>query len=90
MKSVPHMGEFVSPTTRRARSSKTGEVANLGSTGSAWSFHHRAKLSRDCGNVAYKDFLEQVAVPDPDKITEIFAHTRMIAEKAGDVIEFWL
>ena len=40
--------------------------------------------------MAYKDFLEQVAVPDPDKINEIFAHTRMTAEKAGDVIEFWL
>ena len=37
-----------------------------------------------------KDFLEQVAVPDPNKLKEIFAHARMTAEKAGDVIEFWL
>eukprot|EP00435_Cladocopium_sp_Y103_P039282 s3561_g10.t1 len=48
------------------------------------------RLMRDCGNVAYKDFLEQVAVPDPNERNEIFAHTRMSAEKAGDVIEFWL
>ena len=48
------------------------------------------RVNRDCGNVAYKDFLEQVAVPDPNKLKEIFAHARMTAEKAGDVIEFWL
>eukprot|EP00435_Cladocopium_sp_Y103_P040939 s3204_g11.t1 len=48
------------------------------------------RLMRDCGNVAYKDFLEQVAVPDVNERNEIFAHTRMSAEKAGDVIEFWL
>ena len=48
------------------------------------------RVNRDCGNVAYKDFLEQVAVPDPNKLNEICAHIRMTAEKAGDVIEFWL
>ena len=48
------------------------------------------RVNRDCGNVAYKDFLEQVAVPDPNKLNEIFAHTGMTAEKARDVIEFWL
>ena len=48
------------------------------------------RVNRDCGNVAYEDFLEQVAVPDPNKLNEIFAHTRMTAEKAGDMIEFWL
>ena len=48
------------------------------------------RVNKDCGNVACKDFLEQVAVPDPAKLNEIFAHTSMTAEKAGDVIEFWL
>ena len=48
------------------------------------------RVNRDCGNVAYKDFLEQVAVPDPNKLNEIFAHTRMTAEKAGDVSGCWI
>ena len=48
------------------------------------------RLTKDCGNVAYKDFFEQVAVPEAKDRNEIFAHTRASAEKAGDIIEFWL
>ena len=48
------------------------------------------RVNKDCGNVACKNFLEQVAVPDPAKLNEIFALTSMTAEKAGGVIEFWL
>ena len=48
------------------------------------------RLTKDWGNVAYKDFFEKVAVPEPKDRNEIFAHTRASAEKAGDIIEFWL
>eukprot|EP00435_Cladocopium_sp_Y103_P015282 s3183_g3.t1 len=48
------------------------------------------RLTRDCGNVTYKDFLEQVAVPEAKDRNEIFAHTRASAEKSADVIEYWL
>ena len=48
------------------------------------------RVTKDCGNVAYKDFFEKVAVPDPSDRNEIFAHTRASAEKTGDIIEFWL
>ena len=48
------------------------------------------RVTKDCGNVAYKDFFEKVAVPDAHDRNEIFAHTRAPAEKVGDVIEFWL
>lgn len=48
------------------------------------------RLTMDCGNVAYKDFSEQVAVPEAKDRNEIFAHTRASTEKAGDIIEFWL
>ena len=48
------------------------------------------RVTKDCGNVAYKDFFEKVAVPDAADRNEIFAHTRASAEKTGDIIEFWL
>ena len=48
------------------------------------------RLTKDCGNVAYKDFFEQVAVPELNDRNRIFAHTRASAEKVGDIIEFWL
>ena len=48
------------------------------------------RLTKDCGNVAYKDFFEQVAVPEAKDRNKIFAHTRASAEKSGDIIEFWL
>jgi hypothetical protein len=40
--------------------------------------------------VAYKDFFEQVAVPESQQRNEIFAFSRASAEKVGDIIEFWL
>ena len=48
------------------------------------------RVTKDCGNVAYKDFFEQVAVPELKERNEIFAFTRATAEKVGDIIEFWL
>ena len=48
------------------------------------------RVTKDCGNVAYKDFFEKVAVPEAADRNEIFAHTRASAEKTGDIIEFWL
>jgi len=48
------------------------------------------RITKDCGNVAYEDFFEQVAVPEARDRNEIFAHTRASAEKVGDIIEFWL
>ena len=48
------------------------------------------RVTKDCGNVAYKDFFEQVAVPETKERNEIFAFTRATAEKVGDIIEFWL
>ena len=48
------------------------------------------RVTKDCGNVAYKDFFEKVAVPEAADRSEIFAHTRASAEKTGDIIEFWL
>ena len=48
------------------------------------------RVTKDCGNVAYKDFFEQVAVPGLKERNEIFAFTRATAEKVGDIIEFWL
>ena len=48
------------------------------------------RVTKDCGNVAYKDFFEQVAVPGLKERNEIFVFTRATAEKVGDIIEFWL
>ena len=48
------------------------------------------RVTKDCGNVAYKDFFEQVAVPEMKERNEIFAFSRATAEKVGDIIEFWL
>ena len=48
------------------------------------------RVTKDCGNFAYKDFFEQVAVPEMKERNEIFAFTRATAEKVGDIIEFWL
>ena len=48
------------------------------------------RVTKDCGNVAYKDFFEQVAVPGLKERNEIFAFTRATAEKVGNIIEFWL
>ena len=48
------------------------------------------RVTKDCGNVAYKDFFEQVAVPELQQRNEIFAFSRASAEKVGDIIEFWL
>ena len=39
------------------------------------------RVTKDCGNVAYKDFFEQVAVPGLKERNEIFAFTRATAEK---------
>lgn len=47
------------------------------------------RLTKDCGNVAYSDFLHKV-IDDSSKMNEIFGPTMATAEKAGDVIEFWL
>ena len=47
------------------------------------------RLSKDCGNVLYKDFLVKIRNSD-EKMNEIFGPTVATAEKAGDVIEFWL
>eukprot|EP00435_Cladocopium_sp_Y103_P044669 s3107_g12.t1 len=44
---------------------------------------------KDCGNVLYKDFLKRV-IDDDGKMNEIFGPTTATAEKAGDVVEFWL
>ena len=48
------------------------------------------RVTKDCGNVAYKDFFEQVAVPEVKERNEIFGFSRASAEKTGDIIEFWL
>ena len=48
------------------------------------------RVTKDCGNVAYKDFFEQVAVPEIKDRNDIFAFSRATAEKVGDIIEFWL
>ena len=48
------------------------------------------RVTKDCGNVAYKDFFEKVAVPDVKERNEIFGFSRASAEKTGDIIEFWL
>ena len=48
------------------------------------------RVTKDCGNVAYNDFFEQVAVPGLKERNEIFAFTRATAEKVGDIREFWL
>ena len=37
-----------------------------------------------------KIFWSKWPSPIQTKLNEIFAHTRMTAEKAGDMIEFWL
>ena len=50
---------------------------------------HVYRLSKDCGNVLYKDFLVKILDSD-EKMNEIFGPTVATAEKAGDVIEFWL
>eukprot|EP00435_Cladocopium_sp_Y103_P021927 s3816_g5.t1 len=47
------------------------------------------RLMKDCGNVLYKDFLTKV-IDDDNKMNEIFGPTTATAEKAGDVVEFWL
>eukprot|EP00435_Cladocopium_sp_Y103_P026418 s4552_g6.t1 len=47
------------------------------------------RLMKDCGNVLYKDFLKKV-IDDDKKMNEIFGPTTATAEKAGDVVEFWL
>ena len=39
--------------------------------------------------MAYSDFLHKV-IDDSSKMNEIFGPTMATAEKAGDVIEFWL
>ena len=36
---------------------------------------------KDCGNVAYKDFFEKVAVPEVKERNEIFGFSRASAEK---------
>ena len=48
------------------------------------------RVTKDCGNVAYKDFFEKVAVPEVKERNEIFGFSRASAEKTGDIIEFWL
>ena len=48
------------------------------------------RVTKDCGNVAYKDFFEKVAVPEIKDRNEIFAFSNASAEKTGDIIEFWL
>ena len=50
---------------------------------------HAYRLSKDCGNVLYKDFLVKI-LDSAGKMNEIFGPTVATAEKAGDVIEFWL
>ena len=50
---------------------------------------HAYRLSKDCGNVLYKDFLVKI-LDSAEKMNEIFGPTVATAEKAGDVIEFWL
>ena len=50
---------------------------------------HAYRLSKDCGNVLYKDFLVKILDSD-EKMNEIFGPTMATAEKAGDVIGFWL
>eukprot|EP00435_Cladocopium_sp_Y103_P042154 s3212_g11.t1 len=48
------------------------------------------RLMKDCGNVMYTDFLTKIINSD-DKMKEIFGPTQACtAEKAGDVVEFWL
>ena len=47
------------------------------------------RLSKDCGNVMYKGFLVKILASD-QKMDQIFGPTVATAEKAGDVIEFWL
>eukprot|EP00435_Cladocopium_sp_Y103_P029299 s941_g7.t1 len=47
------------------------------------------RLMKDCGNVLYKDFLKKI-IDDDHKMNEIFGPTTATAEKAGDVVEFWL
>eukprot|EP00435_Cladocopium_sp_Y103_P006431 s934_g2.t1 len=47
------------------------------------------RLMKDCGNVLYKDFLKKI-IDDDNKMNEIFGPTTATAEKAGDVVEFWL
>ena len=50
---------------------------------------HAYRLSKDCGNVLYKDSLVKI-LDSAEKMNEIFGPTVATAEKAGDVIEFWL
>ena len=50
---------------------------------------HEYRLSKDCGNVLYKDFLVKI-LDSAEKMNEIFGPTMATAKKAGDVIEFLL
>jgi len=96
MKSLSHMGGVRIPYNQAKEIFKNGRgkqfsiyrerVYDKGS--GKWILAFR--VTKDCGNVAYKDFFEQVAVPELKERNEIFAFTRATAEKVGDVIEFWL
>ena len=96
MKSLSHMGGFRIPYNQAKEIFKNGR-------GKQFSIYRERiydrgpgkwilafRVTKDCGNVAYKDFFEQVAVPGLKERNEIFAFTRATAEKVGDIIEFWL
>ena len=96
MKSVSHMGGV------RVSKRKAVEIFRNG-RGKQFSIYHERlydeftkkwlsayRVTKDCGNVAYKDFFEMVAVPEVKERNEIFAFSNASAEKTGDIIEFWL
>ena len=96
MKSLSHMGGVRVPPNQAKEIFKNGrgkqfsvyreQIFDKGSK--KWILAFR--VTKDCGNVAYKDFFEQVAVPESQQRNEIFAFSRASAEKVGDTIEFWL
>ena len=95
MKAVSHMAGVRIPEHQAREILKTGrgkqvmvhrtEVREPGNQRPVYAY----RLTKDCGNVAYKDFLMKVINSD-EKMNEIFGPTEATAEKAGDVIELWL
>ena len=96
MKSLSHMGGVRVPPNQAREIFKNGRGKQFSvyrerirdKKSQKWILAFR--VTKDCGNVAYKDFFEQVAVPEIQQRNEIFAFSRASAEKVGDIIEFWL
>ena len=96
MKSVSHMGGVRISKRQAVEIFRNGRGKQFSiyrervydETSKQWLLAFR--VTKDCGNVAYKDFFEKVAVPELKERNEIFAFSNASAEKTGDIIEFWL